>query len=85
MQSELGDFSDIGALVVPRYLLAVHRKQDGLHHYPAVEAAMARVARVYDRLDQEGRFAHRWGEQGHKFYPDLMWPFIENAFAEIEK
>ena len=85
VQSELGDFSDIGALVVPRYLLAVHGKQDGLHHYPAVEAAMARVARVYDRLDQEGRFAHRWGEQGHKFYPDLMWPFIENAFAEIDK
>lgn len=85
VQSELGDFSDIGALVVPRYLLAVHGKQDGLHHYPAVEAAMARVARVYDRLDQEERFAHRWGEQGHKFYPDLMWPFIENAFAEIDK
>jgi len=85
VQSELGDFSDIGALVVPRYLLAVHGKQDGLHHYPAVEAAMARVARVYDRLDQEGRFAHRWGEQGHKFYPELMWPFIENAFAEIDK
>ena len=85
VQSELGDFSDIGALVVPRYLLAVHGKQDGLHHYPAVEAAMARVARVYDRLDQEDRFAHRWCEQGHKFYPDLMWPFIENAFAEIDK
>ncbi len=85
VQSELGDFSDIGALVVPRYLLAVHGQQDGLHHYPAVEAAMTRVARVYGLLNQEDKFAHRWGQEGHKFYPDLMWPFVENAFAELHK
>ena len=65
--------------------MAVHGKQDGLHHYPAVEAAMTRVARVYGLLNQEDKFAHRWGQEGHKFYPDIMWPFIENAFAELHK
>ena len=23
------------------------------------------------------RYAHRWGDGGHRFYADLMWPFIE--------
>jgi len=85
VQSELGDFSDIGALVAPRFLLAVHGKQDGLHYYPAVESAMTNVARIYSLLKQEDKFAHRWGEEGHKFYPQLMWPFVENAFAELRK
>jgi len=85
VQTVLGDFSDIGALIAPRYLLAVHGKQDGLHHYPAVEAAMARVACVYDLMDQQARFDHRWGEKGHMFYPHLMWPFIEQAFVELEE
>lgn len=84
VQSELGDFSDIGALAAPRYLLAVHGKQDGLHHSPAVETAMARVARVYKLLGHEDKFSHRWGSQGHQFYPHLMWPFVENAFDQPE-
>ncbi|MFW6163471.1 MAG: hypothetical protein ACODAJ_11935 [Planctomycetota bacterium] len=25
------------------------------------------------------RIAHRWGDGGHRFYADLMWPFIEQA------
>jgi len=85
VQLVLGDFSDIGALIAPRYLLAVHGKQDGLHHYPAVEAAMANVASVYKLMDQRERFDHRWGEQGHMFYPHLMWPFIDQAFVELGK
>ena len=85
VQSEVGDFSEIGALAAPRFLLAVHGKRDSLHHYPAVEAAMANVSRVYSLLNQEDKFVHRWGEEGHKFYPQLMWPFVEHAFAELEK
>ena len=39
---------------------------------------------VFDALPRTGvpeRFAHRYGEGGHRFYADLMWPFICNAIA----
>jgi hypothetical protein len=78
-QVELADMADIGALAAPRSLLAVHGREDGLHHFPDVEAAMARVRAIYSAAGAPDRFRHRWGKSGHKFYPDLMWPFIESA------
>ena len=81
-QVELGDMADIGALTAPRPLLAVHGRQDGLHHEPDVEAAMARVRLIYKSAGADGQFEHRWGNSGHKFYPKIMWPFIEAAFKK---
>ena len=85
VQSELGDLSDIGALIAPRYLIAVHGKQDSLHHLPDVENAMQRVQKVYQKTGVAGHFSYRWGDAGHKFYPELMWPWIERSFEEIQK
>ena len=76
-QVELGDMADIGALTAPRALLAVHGQKDGLHHYPDVEAAMSKVQAVYKAAGAPERFHHAWGTGGHKFYPEIMWPFIE--------
>ena len=81
-QVELGDMADIGALAAPRALLAVHGRKDGLHSYPDVEAAMARVHSIYSAAGASKRFRHEWGATGHKFYPDIMWPFIESALAK---
>jgi hypothetical protein len=75
--SELGDFSDIGGLISPRPLLAINGVKDGLHHAADVEKAVANVNRIYKTADAEGKFNHQWGQSGHQFYPDLMWPFIE--------
>lgn len=27
------------------------------------------------------RFQHRWGGEGHRFYRELMWPFVVSALA----
>lgn len=78
-QVELGDMADIGALAAPRPLLAVHGRQDSLHHFPDVEAAMARVRTIYKAAGAEDQFGYKWGASGHKFYPKIMWPFIEAA------
>jgi hypothetical protein len=80
-QAELGDMADIGALTAPRPMLAVHGRKDSLHHFPDVEAAMARVHSIYSAAGAPKRFHHEWGAEGHKFYPDIMWPFIESALA----
>jgi hypothetical protein len=81
-QAVLGDMADIGALTAPRSLLAVHGRQDGLHSFPDVERAMARVRFIYASANAADRFHHEWGAQGHKFYPNIMWPFIEAQLAK---
>jgi hypothetical protein len=80
-QVELGDMADVGALTAPRALLAVHGRKDGLHSFPDVEAAMGRVHSIYAAAGAPTRFHHKWGAEGHKFYPKFMWPFIETALA----
>ena len=75
--SELGDFSDIGGLISPRPLLAINGVKDGLHHASDVEKAMAHVETIYEAADADGKFSHQWGQEGHQFYPDIMWPFIK--------
>ena len=81
-QSELGDFPDIGGLAAPRGLLAVHGRKDGLHSAPDVEAAMARVKSIFKHAGAADQFEFTWGDEGHKFYPEIMWPFIERKLAE---
>jgi fermentation-respiration switch protein FrsA (DUF1100 family) len=81
-QVELGDMADIGALAAPRALLAVHGRKDGLHSFPDVEKAMARVHSIYSAAGASNRFRHEWGVEGHKFYPNIMWPFIESSLAK---
>ncbi len=80
-QAELGDMADIGSLTAPRALLAVHGRKDGLHSFPDVETAMARVASIYTAADASKQFQHKWGTSGHKFYPNIMWPFIEEKLG----
>ncbi|MCP4170626.1 MAG: acetylxylan esterase [Fuerstiella sp.] len=78
-QVELGDLSDIGALTAPRPMLAVNGRMDGLHSFPDVEAAMSHVRSIYAAAGAKNQFRHEWGPSGHKFYPDIMWPFLESA------
>ena len=77
VQSELGDFSDIGGLIAPRALLAVNGKKDTLHYFSDVEKAMAHVSKIYRATGDTHPFKHEWGEEGHQFYPEIMWPFVE--------
>ncbi|MDF1842906.1 MAG: CocE/NonD family hydrolase [Rubripirellula sp.] len=79
-QVQLGDMADIGALAAPRSLLSVHGRKDGLHNLPDVEHAMARVKSIYEAAEAGQNFRHQWGDSGHKFYPNIMWPFIEASF-----
>jgi hypothetical protein len=36
---------------------------------------------IYAAAGVPDRFVHRWGDGGHRFYEDLMWPFIESAIT----
>lgn len=39
------------------------------------------VKAIYEAGGAADRFDHRWGNDGHRFYKDLMWPFIRKAMG----
>jgi hypothetical protein len=80
--AEFGEVWDIGALIAPRYLLAVHGREDS-RSGEAVDDAVARLRRIYEAARAGGRLEHRYGEAGHRFYSDLMWPFIAQAMEAL--
>lgn len=76
-----GEVWDIAALIAPRYLCIVNGKQDSLFPLHEVERAVAGVTRAYEAAGVPERIAHVYGPAGHRFYADLMWPFVEAALA----
>jgi hypothetical protein len=74
-----GGFHDVAGLIAPRPLLIVNGKQDSLFPLPEVDRAVEGVRRIYAVAGVQERFAHHYGVGGHRFYADLMWPFIRKA------
>jgi hypothetical protein len=74
-----GGFHDVAGLIAPRHLLVVNGEEDGLFPLAEVDRAVAGVRRIYAAAGVHRRFAHRYGQGGHRFYADLMWPFIRDA------
>ncbi len=77
-----GEFHDIAGLIAPRHLLTVNGRQDPLFPLSEVERAVSGLRRIYATADAAGRYEHRWGDYGHRFYADLMWPFIDAAMTQ---
>ena len=77
---ELGGLPDVAGLIAPRYLLAVNGRKDTLFSQKDIEQAAATVRGIYRAADCPEHFEHRWGAEGHRFYKDLMWPFVLRAF-----
>ena len=78
---ELGDLAGVAGLIAPRRLLAVNGRHDALHSAVAIERAAARVRTIYQAAGCPDHFDHRWGSEGHRFYKDLMWPFVLDAIG----
>ncbi len=77
---ELGGLSNVAGLIAPRHLLAVNGRKDTLFSEEAIEQAATTVRGIYTEAGCPERFEHRWGAEGHRFYKDLMWPFVLAAF-----
>ena len=77
-----GELYDVAGLIAPRHLLVVNGREDPLFPLPEVDRSAAGVRRIYAAAGIPERFAHRYGDGGHRFYKHLMWPFIHQALAE---
>ncbi len=76
---DVGGLPGVAGLVAPRHLLAVNGRRDTLFCESEVERAAAITRQIYTAAGCSERFALRWGEAGHRFYKDLMWPFVLDA------
>ena len=71
-----GGIHDVAGLIAPRPLLIVNGREDGLFPVEEVEEAVAGVRPIYDAAGATDLFRHEWGPAGHRFYGDIMWPFV---------
>lgn len=71
-----GEFHDIAALIAPRRLLVVHGRKDPLFPPEEIDRAVAHLRRRYAEAGAAEACHHVYGPEGHRFYADLMWPFI---------
>lgn len=73
---ELGGLPGVAGLIAPRYLLTVNGRQDNLFTIDDIEGAVTTTKSFYKFSGYGDHFQHRWGEGGHRFYSNLMWPFV---------
>ena len=76
---EFGEMGNVAGLIAPRYLLAVNGKKDALHSFADINRSAEHTRAIYIAAGCPGRFEHRRGSEGHRFYKDLMWDFIMEA------
>ncbi len=76
-----GDFYDVAGLIAPRHLLTVNGRTDALFSVADVSHAAERVRAIFAASGHSARYRHRWGSAGHRFYKDLMWPFVLGALT----
>jgi len=74
-----GNLYDVAGLIAPRYLLTVNGLKDRLHSVDDINFAAERAGAVYKAAGAATHYEHRWGTEGHRFYKDLMWPFVNVA------
>ena len=74
-----GDFHDVAGLIAPRCLLIVNGREDALFPLAEVDRAVAGLRAIYEAAGYPGRFVHRYGDGGHRFFPEIMWPFLEGV------
>lgn len=72
-----GEIWDIAALIVPRPLLIVNGKKDKLFPLNEVDRAVEGIHNIYEIAGVPNHVDHKYGPEGHRFYKDLMWPFID--------
>ena len=74
-----GEIWDVVGLIAPRHLCIVNGKQDRLFPVAEVDRAVKGIARLYEIAGVPDHVEHHSGAAGHRFYSDLMWPFVEKV------
>ena len=72
---------DVAGLTAPRHMLAVNGRDDRLFGLADVQRAAMGTKAIFAAAGCLDHFQHRFGDSGHRFYADLMWPFVMKAMG----
>jgi dienelactone hydrolase len=75
------EMRDVAGLTAPRHMLVVNGREDRLFAIADVQRAAAETKAIFVDAGCADHFEHRFGEAGHRFYADLMWPFVMKALG----
>ena len=50
-----------------------------------VEKVYGKIQKIYQAIGATERVSLKWGNQGHRFYQDLRWPFIDQGLKRTTK
>lgn len=74
-----GESHDVAGLVAPRHLLVVHGRDDPLFPQEEIRRAVEGVRMHYAAAGAASAFEQAWGDGGHRFYANIMWPLVAAA------
>lgn len=74
-----GEMWHVASLIAPRRLLTVNGNADKYHPVADVEFAAKQLARLHAEAGCPDQYTHRFGNGGHRFYAQIMWPWIQQA------
>lgn len=77
-----GEFYDVAGLSAPRELIVINGMNDKSHSPEDVDYAVAKLRKIYRTAGAEDHLQHFYGEGGHRYYSDIMWPAIERATSD---
>lgn len=78
---DFGEYWDVASLIAPRKLLTVNGKADPAHPVAEVQHAADQLKSHFTAAGCADHYDHRFGDGGHRFFHDVMWPWIEQAMA----
>lgn len=73
----LGEMYDVAGLIAPRPFLAISGKEDEIFPIDAVKYAFERLQEIYALAGAGDRCRHFIGSEGHRYYKEPVWPFVE--------
>lgn len=73
---KVADMPDLAELIAPRHLLIVAGKEDYIADIEGVREGFAIAQTLYNKENAADRVMLIEGDDGHRFYPELAWPKI---------
>jgi dienelactone hydrolase len=75
---DLAEFYDVAGLIAPRPQLVIAGGLDSIFPLAGVAAAFERTREVYRAAGAEGNLELFVGGEGHRYYAERVWGFLEN-------
>ena len=80
---ETADMGDLAGLIAPRHLVIIAGKEDYIADIEGAREGFEQAKKVFSALGVPDHIRLLEGDGGHRFYPALTWPVVDEIRAEL--